>query len=302
MKSSRVTIRVPATTANVGPGFDTLGLALQLYNDVEVAIKPLPEVTFTEQGSTAKGDRGAVKMVMQSARLFFKRAEIDEVGIDVKITTRVPIARGLGSSVTLRLGVIMGLNELLGQPLNKQEILEIVTELEGHPDNAAPAVFGGFVVSAQLASGVKYSRVKVDSSLKFVAAIPSFEVKTKSARELLPASIPFHDAVHNLNRTALLVSSFWDRDYTAIGELLEDRLHQPFRSDLIPQLFKTINAATLAGAIGGWLSGSGSTVMSLTLKNPVKVAEAMKNVFESSGVSCNVVQLRADNRGAFVLK
>jgi len=296
----KIGIRVPATTANVGPGFDSLGIALNLYNYVEIKPRSIPEVSLSGN-ELPSNNKGAIKMVMDSARKFFKTTGEEEIGLDVNITTHIPIARGLGSSVTVRLGVIMGLNELFNRPLDRSEILTLVSNLEGHPDNAAPAVFGGFAVSGMVQSKVSYLRTKMGSRLKFVVAIPGYEVETKKARAILPSSIPFADAVHNVNRTSLLVAALWNEDYELIGDFLEDRLHQPCRSSLIPQLFPALNAAKLTGAIGGWLSGSGSTVMAVTLSNPKKVGEAMKKVFEKSGVSCDVMILTADNQGVAVV-
>jgi homoserine kinase len=296
-KKKVVRIRVPATTANVGPGFDSLGIALNLYNFVELKTRSIPEISLSGK-DLPSNTHGAIKMVMNAARKFFNVVGEDEFGFDAKLITNVPIARGLGSSVTVRLGITMGLNELLGRPLDREELVTLVSDLEGHPDNAAPAALGGFVVSGKVQDKVSWMRTKVSSKLKFVTAIPSFEVETKKARAILPSKIPFEDAVHNVNRSALLVAALWDENYEAIGDFLEDRLHQPCRSSLIPQLFPALNAAKLAGAIGGWLSGSGSTVMAVTLSNPKKVGEAMKKVFEKSGVGCDVLVLTVDNQGA----
>jgi homoserine kinase len=296
---NQITVRVPGTTANVGPGFDSLGIALQIYNDIQISLTTLPEVEIL---GAEKANQGAIKMAMQAARAFFKKADLEECGIKLRISGRVPIARGLGSSVTVRLGIVAGLNQLFGKPLKASDILDVVSELEGHPDNAAPALLGGFVASGMVNGRVVYTQKKLPSKLKFIAAIPDFETETKEARKLLPEKLPFKDGVHNVNRVALLTSAFWSGEYNLLGDVLEDRFHQPYRAKLVPQLFSCLNAAKLAGAIGGWLSGSGSTVMALTLKDAPKVALAMKKVFEASGHSCQALILTAENRGITFLK
>ncbi len=294
---TKIRVRVPATTANVGPGFDSLGIALQIYNDVELTLSEVPEVQLMGD-IPREQSHGALKMVMECTRLFFRKAKVEERGVAVQITGSVPTARGLGSSVTVRLGVVAGLDRLFGNPLSKADVLKLVTELEGHPDNAAPGLHGGLVVSGIMGGGeVACIRKPLPESLQFVAAIPDFEVETKKARALLPAALPFADAVHNVNRVALLVAALWNGDYGLVGDFLEDRLHQPVRSTLIPQLFPCLKAAKEAGAIGGWLSGSGSTVMALTKSNATKVGVTMKKVFADSGRECEIVVVSADNTG-----
>ncbi len=289
-------VRVPATTANVGPGFDSLGIALQLYNHVEVSLTKAPRIALSGDFQREQS-RGAIKMAMGAARSFFRKTEIEECGLTMRIEGDVPIARGLGSSVTVRLGVVAGLNRLFGSPLKQDAVLDLVAILEGHPDNAAPALYGGFVVSGMVGEKTVCIRNKLSKTLKFVAAIPDFEVETKKARALLPASLPFADAVYNVSRAALLVAALCSRDYKAVGDFLDDRLHQPFRAALVPQLFPALNAAKRAGALGGWLSGSGPTVMALTLVKPEKVGQAMQKAFEDSGVSCRIVTMEADHQG-----
>lgn len=294
---STIRVRVPATTANVGPGFDTLGIALRLYNHVDLKLAKGTFVKFESRLPTVARS-GARAMLSKAADAFFERSGERRVGFSIRVHGDVPTARGLGSSVTIRLGVVAGLNRLLGSPLDRQEVLEVVSALEGHPDNAVPATFGGMSASAILTGGrVVYQCKALPARLKFVAIIPDFEVETRKARKLLPLHLSREDAVHNLNRAALLVAAFWSGDFTAISDFLEDRIHQPPRSRLIPQLFPCLNAARLAGAIGGWLSGSGSTVMAMTQEDPGRVGAAMRRIFQESGHACRVVVTESDNQG-----
>ncbi len=291
------TIRVPGTTANLGPGFDTLGIAVKLFNRVCVTPAGKPGVRIT---SVIADDAraGAEQMLGEAAALFFKRTRTAKFGFDISLTGDVPIARGLGSSVTARLGAVAALNELAGTKLDRQGLLELVTELEGHPDNAAPAIFGGFTAAGMVADSVRLLRCPVPSKLKFVTLIPRFEVSTAKARKLVPLSFSKADTVHNLNRSSLISAAFALGDYEALRGCFDDRVHQPYREQLIPQLSAVIRAGEKAGAIGGWLSGSGSTIMCLTLEKPDAVASAMRRQLKDSDVHI----LTADNGGVTVVR
>ncbi len=295
-RQTKVSVRIPATTANVGPGFDSLGIALQLYNHVDLSFSEGCGIILSS-GTSPEQNHGAIKMIRTAARIFFHKIKSKERGLKVHIHGEIPIARGLGSSVTVRLGILAGLNRLFGNPLKKDEILNLAVELEGHPDNAAAAMYGGFVVSGKIGKKALCFRKKISKRLKFITMIPDYEVETKRARALLPNSLPFSDAAQNVGRTALLVAAFWNEDYEAVGDFLEDRLHQPYRARLVPQLFSCLKAAKKAGAIGGWLSGSGSTMIAMTSSNHQKVARAMRKVFEDSGVSVKTLVIEADHKG-----
>jgi homoserine kinase len=287
-----VTIRVPGTTANLGPGFDTLGLAVRLYNRVTVAPSAKRGAEITSPIS-ADSRAGATAMLAAAATLFFKRARKQSFGFQISLTGDVPIARGLGSSVTARLGVVAALNELTKAGLDRHALLDLVTELEGHPDNAAPAIFGGFTAAGIVGKSVRVLRCPVSPKAKFVTLIPRFELSTEKARQLVPQTFSKADTVHNLNRAALVSAAFALGDYEALRGVFDDRVHQPYRERLIPQLSAVIRAGEKAGAIGGWLSGSGSTIMCLTLENPEAVARAMQRALKDSDVHV----LEADNEG-----
>ena len=292
-----VTIRVPGTTANLGPGFDTLGIAVKLYNRVRVTPAGRSGVSITSPiADDARS--GAEAMLGEAAALFFRRTKKAKFGFEISLTGEVPIARGLGSSVTARLGLVAALDELAGAGLDRQALLEMVTKLEGHPDNAAPAIFGGFTAAGMVAGSVRVLRCPVPSKLKFVTLIPRFEVSTPQARKLVPQSFSKADTVHNLNRSALISAAFALGDYEALRGCFDDRVHQPYREQLIPRLSAVIRAGEKAGAIGGWLSGSGSTIMCLTLEQPEAVAAAMQRQIKDSDVHI----LSADNGGVAVVR
>ncbi len=273
---NEVKVRVPATTANMGPGFDCLGLALKLANVVTVR----------------RGTGMADRMGDEAGRAFFRAAKRKAYSFAWTICGDVPRSRGLGSSVTVRLGILHGLNAQCGAPLGAQRLFEICAELEGHPDNAAPAAFGGFTIAR---AGAPLQRYSVSPRLAFALLIPPFEVETPAARRVLPPSLAFADAVASAASAAAVAAAFASRRYEALEDAFDDRLHEPFRAPLVPGLRKIIAAGRKAGALGGWLSGSGSTIACATLADPRAVAAAMRR---ASGWREAVTQIvRADNTG-----
>jgi homoserine kinase len=278
---SSVTVRVPGTTANLGPGFDTLGVALQIYNDVRLTPNAMGVMRWMSAIDDT-GRLGAGSMINEAADLFFRHCGTVPFGCDVSVEGGVPAARGLGSSVTVRLGVVVGLSALAGARFTRQQFLDLVTMLEGHPDNAAPATFGGFTVAGRVGESVRCLTFPVPTRARFVALIPRFEVKTSEARTLVPDSLSRVDTVHNLNRAALVTAAFASGRLDALRGLFEDRIHQPYRRKLIPQLDDVIRGGESAGAIGGWLSGSGSTIVCLTERNPEAVGRAMQQAMPNS--------------------
>jgi homoserine kinase len=271
-----VTISVPATTANLGPGFDCLGIALALANRLTV-------VRNAEDGMQSG-------MAAEAAEKFFAAAGGGRFAFDWKIEGDVPQSRGMGSSVTVRLGLLHGLNEIAGRPLDAFRLFELCAELEGHPDNAAPAAFGGFAVSKQ---GAKPITAPVDETLHFVLLIPDFEVSTPEARKVLPAALDRKLAVASCVNACRVTAAFLTSDYASLRGAFTDHLHQPHREPLIPFLSKVIAAGESAGAIGGWLSGSGSTICCLTEREPNRVAAAMVAVAPGA----RTIITHADNRG-----
>ncbi len=274
MKS--VTTRVPATTANLGPGFDCLGIALSIANRVTVQ-------------RAARGEHP--KIVADAAVLFFKNAAIEPFDFSWKIEGEVPRSRGLGSSVTVRLGVLHGLDALGGGKLGPVRLYELCAQLEGHPDNAAPAAFGGFTVARADAETL---RADVDPALKFVLLIPDFEVSTPEARSVLPDALPRSGAVASVSNACRITAAFLQQRYELLRGCFADGLHQPFRQPLIPFLFKAIAAGERAGALGGFLSGSGSTICCLTLGETDGVASAM---LDAAPPGSHIVVATADNEG-----
>lgn len=275
----QVTVRVPASTSNLGPGFDCLGIALRIYNHVTVS----------------RGRSTPVAPIVRSAAdTFFERARQKPFSYSCAIIGDVPQSRGLGSSVTVRLGVLHGLNELAERPLQRRDIFEVCAGLEGHPDNAAPACYGGFNV----VRGLDRQMFTVSAQLHFVLLVPDFEIATSEARRLLPSRVDRLHAVENSRNACALTAAFASREYQALRGAFVDHLHQPFRKKLIPFLDGVIAAAESAGALGAFLSGSGSTICAITLRSPEKISRAM---LAAASPGARTLITAVDNRGARLL-
>jgi homoserine kinase len=273
----QVTVRVPASTSNLGPGFDCLGVALRIYNDVIVT----------------RGARSRPQAIVEEAAdLFFHHTRRESFSFSVSVTDNIPLSRGLGSSVTVRLGVLLALNVLTGNHVDRSSIFQLCAQLEGHPDNAAPAIFGGFTV----VRGQTVQRFDVSALLSFVLLIPDFKITTSGARRILPSQIMRVAAVKNCANACAITAAFASGNYRNLRGAFADHLHQPYRLKLIPFLPRVIAAAEKAGALGAFLSGSGSTIAAVTLRSPKRVAAAMLRAAGSA--SAHTLITRADNRGA----
>ena len=277
-KMNQAIIRVPATSANLGPGFDSLGVALDLHNRVSL-----------KRGANGQPDR----MVMEAAAAYFRHSGREGFDFAWSIEGDIPRSRGLGSSVAVRLGILHGLNEIDGRPLDAGTLYRLCADLEGHPDNAAPAAFGGF--TAARPDGV-YFRCDISPELRFVFLIPDHEIETDSSRGVLPAEIKRTDAVRSVANAALITAAFASRDYHLLRGSVRDWLHEPYREKANPHLRPAVEAGIGAGALGGYLSGSGSAVCCIASENPERIAEAMRSVMPAA----RTMILGADNTGVRV--
>jgi homoserine kinase len=274
----KVTVRIPATSANLGPGFDCLGVALELHNRVTVVRGGVPI---------------ADAMVGAAGDAFFAAAGVQPFDYGWSIAGDIPRSRGLGSSVAVRLGILHGLNELAAQPLDRTALYLLCAHLEGHPDNAAPAAFGGFAAAK---SDGSYFRCDIAPEVRFVVLIPQDEVDTDASRTELPETISRLDAVFNVAQASMITAAFASQHYKLLRGSMLDRLHQPYRAPRLPHLNRAIAAGVEAGALGGYLSGSGSAVACVTVDQHDAIAAAMQSTLPSS----RVLVLAADNRGAQV--
>ena len=277
-------IRVPATTANLGPGFDALALALELYN--YIAIEP---------GAPERPDPFAQEIL----EAYHKARNLPLKPYKLVVRGNVPPARGLGSSATIRLGMLAALDKVNRKPLDLDWLVEVATRLEGHPDNVTAAALGGFVVCG----GSQPARARISSRLKFVAAIPRIETSTRTARSILPPSVSLQDAVNNLRNSSRITAAFLDRKYDQARGAFHDRLHQPHRAALVPGLEAAIEGAERTGAIGAFLSGAGPTIMAICEKSEKSIGHAMVSALHKAGLDeVDIKILGADNGGLTVAR
>ncbi|MTI84070.1 MAG: homoserine kinase [Firmicutes bacterium] len=297
-----VRVQVPASTANLGPGFDCLGMALKLFNIVEMSETNLGlSIEVTGEGKSYI-PRDTTNVVYTCAQQVFKTVGYNPKGLRIRLHNNIPMSRGLGSSAAAIIGGLVAANVISGGTLNPVQLLRIAIQIEGHPDNVTPALFGGITVYAHTDEEVKYLKIDPPSGLKAVVSIPDFTLSTKDAREALPKQISLEDAVFNIGRTALLVASLQRGDLNLLSVAMEDRLHQSYRAGLIPGMRKVFAAARLAGAKGVALSGAGPTLIALTDKNPDLIAKVMKETFLQSGVTAKSVVLDPSLTGARALE
>ncbi|QSR85928.1 homoserine kinase [Candidatus Methylacidiphilum infernorum] len=282
-KISRCWVKIPATTTNFGPGFDTFGAALSLYNVIVLERTPQQAPPWSDSPA----------MVVETLKGFEKKTGASLPNFKWSLHSQIPQARGLGSSATVRLGFLAGLNALAGFPLSKEEILECAIELEGHPDNVTPAFLGGFI----LCGPKKVLRTRIDPKLFFVAFVPQVEISTELSRKILPPEIKLKEAVQNLQRASMIAVCFFEKRYKDLSGLFVDYFHEPYRLASIPYWEELKRAALEAGALGFYLSGSGSTLMAIAYEDPTTVVHALKSESSRRSLSGEVLVLKPDNIG-----
>jgi homoserine kinase len=284
----RVHVRVPATSANLGPGFDALGLALTLYNEIEA--RPADGVSVAVEGEGA-GELpvGADNVVARGVRLAFDAAGRPFKGVAIRCTNRIPPARGLGSSAAAWIGGLIAGNALTGGRIPDEELVSLATRAEGHPDNVAAALYGGLTVSCVTAEGrVIGLSMPVPDTLSWVVLIPAIRSSTREARAVLPVSVPRSDAVFNVQRAVMLMAALQQKRTDILPAALDDKLHQPYRRTLFPWMDRVAEAARNAGALGCVLSGAGPSLLAVVQGDAIareRVAPAMQNALSEAGVS-----------------
>ncbi len=293
---------VPATTANIGSGFDVLGLALSLHN--EAFFEPTENGSSVAITITAEGE-GLTEMPFNEKNVVQQAMQhtADSIGQPLPggklhLVNRIPFARGLGSSSAAIVCGVGLANLYFGNPLTRADMLSLAAEIEGHPDNVAPALLGGFVISMMDDRGVRSEKVLVSSDWQAVVAIPDFELLTEKARAVLPHEYSRSDAVHNVSAVSFLLAAFFQKDPAYLELGLEDRIHVPYRLPLIPGASEVLANAKEAGAFGATISGSGPTMIAFTSRDQAEqVGEAMKKGFVSAGVASRIEILDFDSVG-----
>ena len=292
-------VLVPATTANLGPGFDCLGLALNLCNKVAVRSAAARQFVVQGQGAGVLAEDES-NLVWRAACHLWDKAGYPVPTLSLVMQNAIPLSRGLGSSSAAIVAGLMLANYLAGEPYERPELVAMATELEGHPDNVAPALLGGLVVSAIDATQVLTASFPFPSDLQLVACVPDFELSTQLARQALPDSVRHQDAVFNVARVALLLAALQAGDLGLLQQAMRDRLHQPYRVKLIPGAELVKQRALAAGALATVISGAGPTLLALVEpnRNAPLVGEAMQAGFAAAGGGSSYLQLWPDLEGA----
>jgi homoserine kinase len=294
--SRSISVRVPATSANLGPGFDCLGLALAITVDVTVALEPSPD-----------DPHPLTYMALSAARAAYRAADRDEP-LELRIgwqategSPGLPVARGLGASAAARVAGVIAANELMGSPLSADEVFIIAVVQEGHPDNVAPALFGGLQVTWHEGGSWGHLSAPIADGLKVVLFVPDFEMPTQESRRRLAQRVAREDAVLNTGRAALLVAALGGGRWDLLDAATQDRLHQPARGEIFPALFDIFSAAKEAGAHAAYLSGGGSTVAALATSDEERIARLMQQAAISRGYSGKTILTEPSAQGARLL-
>ncbi len=299
MRDRRVQVQVPASTANLGPGFDALGMALGLYNEIEVEYGGA-SLTLQIEGEGAEKLQvlGERNLVARAVRGTLEKLGAGGTGIRLRMVNRIPLSRGLGSSSAAVLGGVAAAAALAGKSLPAEALLELALPYEGHPDNIAPALLGGLTVATLVEGKIRCVRLPVPSGLRAVAVIPEFHLATAKARQALPPAVPRADAVFNVGRVALLLAALETDRLDLLREATQDRLHQPYRAPLIPGRAEVLAEGEAAGALACFLSGAGPTLLALVKGEGGEVGARMVARWrERADVSARAVLLPIDREG-----
>ncbi len=304
----KVTVQVPATSANLGPGFDVLGVALRLFNEVTLIAEntassatkaSAPVVVHIEGEGALTLPHDGRNLVVRAAQRVFEEARCWPKSLRVRLVNRIPLSRGLGSSSAAIIGGMCAANALVGSPLSDAELLHLANRMEGHPDNIVPAFAGGFCLSGIIQNEVRYLKFSAPPQLRAAVCSPDRPLATKDARRVLASRIPFSAAVFTSTRVGFLIGALLQKRYDLLSFAMDDVLHQPARAKLIPGLMEAIQSAKEAGAFGAALSGAGSSVIALVPSSTVarKAGLAMQKAFHQKHVPSRWQELVFENKG-----
>ena len=306
----KVRVKVPATIANLGPGFDSFGLALPLYNIVSIEETVLPgsgiQINIINEKNNNETDLADVPT--DKTNIVYKAIEllynfIGQIPNELKITirTQIPISRGLGSSASVIVGGLIAANELLGRPADEKVLMSIATEIEKHPDNITPAFVGGITVASWEEDGsIIYRKLPWNDEWKLMICVPDYELNTEISRSVLPKEVPIKDAVFNLKKSAMLIDALYNKDEELLKASLFDKLHQPYREKLVPGMTEIINNLKHTnGVIGTVLCGAGPSI--LIVYNGIGVSEikeTVANTWNYFNVKTSFFNLPIEKKGA----
>ncbi len=297
-----IEIRTPATSANLGSGFDTLGLALTLYNIFIIKDVDIKQTRLEIYGEgEIELPRDESNLFIKSMQHIFKLYGKKMPKVHAVIHNAIPLNRGLGSSATAVVAGVCAANELLGRPFSKDELINEAVNIEGHPDNVVPCLTGGLAVSCITEEGVKYVNINFPENISIVVAVPDIKISTAEARKALPEEVSLKDAIYNLSRVSLLTASLATGKLENLPWAMEDKLHQPFRLKLFKggnEIIKEIRK--LDNCLGVAISGSGPSMLAFTKGNPHLVAKKMCVLFNEHGIKSRFFVLEPDNDGVII--
>ena len=292
-----IRIQVPATSANLGSGFDSLGIALTMYNQIWMEEADTLDISCKDDVPVPTDE---TNLIYWAAKRLYEQCGVKLPGLKIVQLNNIPIARGLGSSSACIVAGILGANRLLGSPLSRQELVDLAAAIEGHPDNTTPALEGGLVASAIEAGKVYDVSVPVSEKIRFVLFIPPFELKTEMARSVLPKQYSRTDAVYNLSRSALMTASLFSGKLENLRVAVQDRIHQPYRSHLIEHLDDVFRMSYELGSLGTYVSGAGPTIISFVAADAAEAFSSRAAAhLERKGISgWEIETLATDPEGA----
>ncbi|HSB82814.1 MAG TPA: homoserine kinase, partial [Candidatus Methylomirabilis sp.] len=277
-----VRVRVPASTANLGPGFDALGMALGLYNEIEVEITGIGLSLEVEgDGAERLQALGTQNLVARAVAGTLEKLGRQADGLRVRMLNHIPLSRGLGSSAAAVMGGVAAAVALAGASLDPDVVLDFALPLEGHPDNITPALLGGLTVATVVSGRVRCVKLPVPEGLSAVAVIPQFHLSTAKARRALPPTVPRADAIFNVGRVALLLAAMQTGRLELLREATQDRLHQPYRAPLVPGMDEVLAEGESAGALACFLSGAGPTLLALVMGDGAEIGERMATCWKA---------------------
>jgi len=292
-----IRVRVPATSANLGAGFDCYGLALRFFNETQVTLAE--ETTLLIEGEGANElPRNGDNLVLRALNYYFDAIGQPMPALHIHTHNVIPVARGLGgSSAAIVSGLLTG-NALAGDLVSTADLLNMAVAIEGHPDNVAPAILGGIVVGVMDGGRLVTDSLPLPPGLRTVLFVPNFEMSTEEARAILPKEVKRADVIYNLSRTALFAAAMVSGKLELLREAMRDRLHQPYRTAMFPAMPQIIQAAVDAGALGACLSGAGSSILALVSAHDNAVAQAMSAEAQRHGVEGQSLLLDISTQGA----
>ncbi len=311
----KVTVKVPATSANLGPGFDCLGLSLPIYNTITIEETVLPgtgiEINLMSENDNIDDiifdniPKDENSIIYKAVEMLYNSIGQEPSELRINVQSQIPITRGLGSSASVVVGGLLAANKLLGSPADTTAILSIATEVEGHPDNVAPAILGGFVLASQEDDGtILTEKLNWPDEWDITVCIPEFELSTNIARSVLPEAVPIQDAVYNAKHLAMLIQAINTKDVKLMKNALHDKLHQPYREKLIPGMKEIMEAFKHEdGVIGTVLSGAGPSMLIISHKYDLdKIKSTVKDIWESLSIKSDVRTLKIENKGAEIIE